>query len=142
MVGEIRDISTGGIAIKAALTGHLVLVDTPYQRLPGHDHAYDRHGVGAVQRGFSALNLISAQRLARRICTNCKVEASYDEEYLKAAKIDFDWVQLEHQLYKGEGLRPVRRLRLQGPVRLLRGHDHVDPAAEGDHGRDRDGRAA
>jgi type IV pilus assembly protein PilB len=50
----------------------------------------------------SALNLISAQRLGRRICKNCKVEASYEEEYLKAARVDLDWAS-STQLYKGEG---------------------------------------
>jgi type IV pilus assembly protein PilB len=50
----------------------------------------------------SALNLISAQRLARRICTACKVEATYEEDYLKAAKIDMDWAH-GTTFYKGEG---------------------------------------
>jgi type IV pilus assembly protein PilB len=50
----------------------------------------------------SALNLLSAQRLARRICTKCKVEATYPEEYLKSAKVDLNWAHA-HTLYKGEG---------------------------------------
>jgi type IV pilus assembly protein PilB len=50
----------------------------------------------------SALNLLSAQRLGRRICQNCKVEATYTEEYLKSAKVDLDWVH-GRTLYKGEG---------------------------------------
>jgi type IV pilus assembly protein PilB len=50
----------------------------------------------------SALNLLSAQRLARRICLNCKVEATYTEEYFKSAKVDLDWVSA-NTLYKGEG---------------------------------------
>ena len=51
MVGEIRDIETGGIAIKAALTGHLVLSSTLHTNdAPVHDHAHDRHGDRAVQR--------------------------------------------------------------------------------------------
>jgi type IV pilus assembly protein PilB len=50
----------------------------------------------------SALNLLTAQRLARRICTNCKVEATYEEEYLKSAKVDLDWAHA-NTLYKGEG---------------------------------------
>jgi type IV pilus assembly protein PilB len=101
MVGEIRDIETGGIAIKAALTGHLVLStlhtnDTPSTITRMIDMGLEPFNVA------SALNLLSAQRLGRRICQNCKVEATYTEEYLKSAKIDIDWVH-GRTLYKGEG---------------------------------------
>ena len=51
MVGEIRDLETGGIAIKAALTGHLVLSTLHTNDAPEHDHPSDRHGPRAVQRG-------------------------------------------------------------------------------------------
>jgi type IV pilus assembly protein PilB len=50
----------------------------------------------------SALNLISAQRLARRICATCKEEATYEEEFLQSAKLDLDWVA-SHTLYRGKG---------------------------------------
>ena len=101
MVGEIRDIETGGIAIKASLTGHLVLStlhtnDTPSTITRLIDMGLEPFNVA------SALNLLSAQRLARRICQNCKVEATYTEEFLKSSKIDPDWVHA-HTLYKGEG---------------------------------------
>ena len=101
MVGEIRDIETGGIAIKASLTGHLVLStlhtnDTPSTITRLIDMGLEPFNVA------SALNLLSAQRLARRICQNCKVEATYTEEFLKSSKIDPDWVH-SHTLYKGEG---------------------------------------
>jgi type IV pilus assembly protein PilB len=101
MVGEIRDLETGGIAIKAALTGHLVLStlhtnDTPSTVTRLIDMGLESFNVA------SALNLVSAQRLARRICPNCKVEATYEGEYLKAARVPLDWVS-KHTLYKGEG---------------------------------------
>jgi type IV pilus assembly protein PilB len=101
MVGEIRDLETGGIAIKAALTGHLVLStlhtnDTPSTITRMIDMGLEPFNVA------SALNLLSAQRLARRICKNCKVETTYTEEYFKAGKIDFDWAT-KHTFYKGEG---------------------------------------
>lgn len=101
MVGEIRDISTGGIAIKAALTGHLVLSTLHTNDCPGTITRMLDMGLEPFNVA-SALNLISAQRLARRICTNCKVEATYEEEYLTSAKIDLDWVA-GNTLYKGEG---------------------------------------
>jgi type IV pilus assembly protein PilB len=101
MVGEIRDIETGGIAIKAALTGHLVLStlhtnDTPSTITRMIDMGLEPFNVA------SALNLLSAQRLARRICQNCKVEATYTDEFLKSAKVDLDWAH-KNTLYKGEG---------------------------------------
>ncbi|MFQ5535860.1 MAG: type IV-A pilus assembly ATPase PilB [Gemmatimonadota bacterium] len=101
MVGEIRDIETGGIAIKAALTGHLVLStlhtnDTPSTITRMIDMGLEPFNVA------SALNLLTAQRLVRRICSNCQVEASYDEEFLKSAKVPLDWAE-KTTFYKGEG---------------------------------------
>jgi type IV pilus assembly protein PilB len=101
MVGEIRDLLTGGIAIKAALTGHLVLSTLHTNDCPGTVTRLMDMGLEPFNVA-SALNLVSAQRLARRICTKCKVEATYDEDYFKAAKIDLDWVH-STTLYKGEG---------------------------------------
>ncbi|HSH76262.1 MAG TPA: ATPase, T2SS/T4P/T4SS family, partial [Longimicrobiales bacterium] len=99
--GEIRDTETGSIAIKAALTGHLVLStlhtnDTASTITRMIDMGLETFNVA------SALNLLSAQRLGRRICTNCKKEASYSEEYLRSAKVDLDWAHA-HTLYRGEG---------------------------------------
>jgi type IV pilus assembly protein PilB len=112
MVGEIRDLETGGIAIKAALTGHLVLStlhtnDTPSTITRMIDMGLEPFNVA------SALNLLSAQRLGRRICTHCKVEATYSEEYLKSAKVDLDWASA-HTLYKGEGCDQCGRSGYKG----------------------------
>jgi type IV pilus assembly protein PilB len=101
MVGEIRDLETGGIAIKASLTGHLVMStlhtnDTPSTVTRLIDMGLEPFNVA------SALNLVSAQRLARRICTACKVETSYEEEYLRSAKIPLDWAH-KQTFYKGKG---------------------------------------
>jgi type IV pilus assembly protein PilB len=101
MLGEIRDLETGGIAIKAALTGHLVLStlhtnDTPSTITRLMDMGLEPFNVA------SALNLVTAQRLARRICKHCKTEATYAPEYLNAAKIPLDWYE-SHTLYKGAG---------------------------------------
>ena len=101
MVGEIRDIETGGIAIKAALTGHLVLStlhtnDTPSTITRMIDMGLEPFNIA------SALNLLSAQRLARRICKNCKAETTYDAEYFNAAKIDLAWAA-KTTFYKGTG---------------------------------------
>ncbi len=101
MVGEIRDIETGGIAIKAALTGHLVLStlhtnDTPSTITRMIDMGLEPFNLAA------ALNLITAQRLLRRICSDCRVETTYDEEFLNSAKISLDWAGTQ-TFYKGQG---------------------------------------
>jgi type IV pilus assembly protein PilB len=101
MVGEIRDLETGGIAIKAALTGHLVLStlhtnDAPSTITRLIDMGLEPFNVAA------ALNLVTAQRLLRRICTNCKVEAKFSDEVLRMAKLPAGWLD-QHTLYRGEG---------------------------------------
>ncbi|MEJ2540166.1 MAG: type IV-A pilus assembly ATPase PilB [Gemmatimonadota bacterium] len=101
MVGEIRDIETGGIAIKAALTGHLVLSTL-------HTNDCASTVTRLIDMGLepfnvaSALNLLTAQRLVRRICERCKVETTYQEEYLRAARVPLDWAA-STTFYKGEG---------------------------------------
>ncbi len=86
MVGEVRDLETGGIAIKAALTGHLVLStlhtnDAPSTVTRLIDMGLEPFNVAA------ALNLITAQRLVRRICSHCRQPAEYPADYLDAAHI-------------------------------------------------------
>jgi type IV pilus assembly protein PilB len=50
----------------------------------------------------AALNLVTAQRLVRRICTSCKVEAGYDQKLLEMAKLPSGWLE-KVTLYRGEG---------------------------------------
>jgi type IV pilus assembly protein PilB len=83
MVGEIRDIETGSIAIKAALTGHLVLSTVHTNDAPSTITRLIDMGIEPFNVA-SAVNLIVAQRLVRRICTGCKVEHRYQPEELKA----------------------------------------------------------
>jgi len=83
MVGEIRDIETGSIAIKAALTGHLVLSTLHTNDAPSTITRMVDMGIEPFNVS-SAVNLIVAQRLVRRICKDCKAEASYSADELKA----------------------------------------------------------
>jgi type IV pilus assembly protein PilB len=71
MVGEIRDLETGEIAIKAAQTGHLVLSTLHTNDAPQTITRLANMGIPAYNVA-SALLLIIAQRLARRLCNNCK----------------------------------------------------------------------
>src|SRR5947209_6498641 len=86
MVGEIRDLETGGIAIKAALTGHLVLSTLHTNSAPETVTRLLDMGLEPFNVA-SALNLVLAQRLVRRICGNCKVHYTPSELEFSAAKV-------------------------------------------------------
>ncbi|HUH03521.1 MAG TPA: type IV-A pilus assembly ATPase PilB [Kofleriaceae bacterium] len=82
MVGEIRDFETAEIAVKAALTGHLVLSTLHTNDAPSTVSRLLNMGVEPFLVTAS-LNLILAQRLARRICTECKTTAEKHPEPLR-----------------------------------------------------------
>ena len=73
LVGEIRDFETAEIAIKAALTGHLVLSTLHTNDAPGTIHRLVNMGIDSFLVA-GAVSLICAQRLVRRICTGCMEE--------------------------------------------------------------------
>jgi type IV pilus assembly protein PilB len=101
MVGEIRDIETGSIAIKAALTGHLVLSTLHTNDAPSTITRMVDMGIEPFNVA-SAVNLITAQRLVRRICSKCKEPATYPTEYLRAAGLS-DQEIAESTFYRGKG---------------------------------------
>ncbi|MCD6452418.1 MAG: type II/IV secretion system protein [Acidobacteria bacterium] len=87
MVGEIRDPETAQIAVQSALTGHLVLTTVHA------NNVFDVIGrllnMGVEPYNFvSALNCVSAQRLVRVICENCKTEVRYPPELLEESGLD------------------------------------------------------
>jgi type IV pilus assembly protein PilB len=101
MIGEIRDLETGGIAIKAALTGHLVLSTLHTNDAPSTITRMIDMGIEAFNVA-SAVNLVVAQRLIRRICKDCKGEHTYKDEELKA--LGTDLVKLKQLTFmKGAG---------------------------------------
>jgi type IV pilus assembly protein PilB len=81
MVGEIRDFETAEISIKAALTGHLVLSTIHTNDAPSTVNRLLNMGVEPFLVS-SAVNLLLAQRLARRICSDCKEEVEVTKETL------------------------------------------------------------
>src|SRR5687767_11386982 len=89
MVGEIRDLETGGIAIKAALTGHLVMSTLHTNSAPETVTRLLDMGLEPFNVA-SALNLVVAQRLIRRICTRCKQKYDPSDEDLAGAKVSRD----------------------------------------------------
>jgi type IV pilus assembly protein PilB len=89
MIGEIRDLETGSIAIKAALTGHLVLSTLHTNDAPSTVTRLIDMGIEAFNVA-SAVNLVVAQRLVRRVCSDCKAPATYTAEVLASLGIDLD----------------------------------------------------
>ena len=83
MIGEIRDLETGSIAIKAALTGHLVLSTLHTNDAPSTVTRMIDMGLEAFNVA-SAVNLVVAQRLVRRICKSCKEPTSYPDDVLSS----------------------------------------------------------
>jgi type IV pilus assembly protein PilB len=79
LVGEIRDYDTGSIAVKAALTGHLVLSTLHTNDAPSTIGRLVDMGIEPFLVA-SSVNLIVAQRLVRRLCKRCRSEAALHEE--------------------------------------------------------------
>jgi type IV pilus assembly protein PilB len=95
MVGEIRDLETADIAIKAAQTGHMVMSTLHTNDAPTTLTRLANMGVAAFNIAASVL-LITAQRLARKLCENCKAPADYPRDAMlkagfKAEDLDGNW---------------------------------------------------
>ncbi|MFL5573220.1 MAG: GspE/PulE family protein [Gemmatimonadaceae bacterium] len=86
MLGEIRDLETGGIAIKAALTGHLVLSTLHTNSAPETVTRLMDMGIEPFNVA-SALNLVLAQRLVRRVCGKCAEAYKMDPAEISGAKV-------------------------------------------------------
>ncbi len=114
MVGEIRDLETADIAIKAAQTGHMVLSTLHTNDAPSTLVRLDNMGVAPFNIASSVI-LITAQRLARRLCT-CKQPAELSTEALLAAgfsepDLDGSWVP-----YKAVGCERCKGSGYKGRV--------------------------
>jgi type IV pilus assembly protein PilB len=101
MIGEIRDLETGGIAIKAALTGHLVLSTLHTNDAPSTITRMIDMGIEAFNVA-SAVNLVVAQRLVRRICKDCKGPHEYTDVELRAVGEDLEAIR-QIPFMKGRG---------------------------------------
>jgi len=101
MIGEIRDFETAEIGVKAALTGHLVLSTLHTNDAPSTINRLLNMGIEPFLVA-SAVNLITGQRLGRRICQECMVPEDIPKETLIQAGIPEDQAD-ETVCYKGEG---------------------------------------
>jgi len=89
MVGEIRDLETAEIAVKAALTGHLVLSTLHTNDAPSTINRLLHMGVQPYLVANS-VNLICAQRLVRRICRGCAQQATLSSEEIRSSGISLN----------------------------------------------------
>jgi type IV pilus assembly protein PilB len=101
LVGEIRDFETAEVAIKAAMTGHLVLSTLHTNDAPSSINRMMNMGIEPFLVA-SSTHLVAAQRLVRRICSNCKEPHEVPEQAL--LNIGFTKDELESlQLFRGRG---------------------------------------
>jgi len=98
MIGEIRDLETADMAIKAASTGHMVLSTLHTNDAPSTLTRLLNMGVAPFNIA-SAVSLITAQRLARRLCKNCKVPLDVPKEALLGVGFTEEDFKDEWQLY-------------------------------------------
>ncbi|MHC4624863.1 MAG: GspE/PulE family protein [Planctomycetota bacterium] len=101
LIGEIRDKETVEIAIKASLTGHLVLSTFHTNDAPSAISRFVYMGIEPYLLA-STMNLIVAQRLVRRICDRCKKKVHLGQDVLKCLKIDPEQAK-KADIYRGEG---------------------------------------
>jgi type IV pilus assembly protein PilB len=116
MVGEVRDFETAEIAVKAALTGHLVLSTLHTNDAPSTVSRLLNMGVEPFLVAAS-VNLILAQRLARRVCAECKQEIEPSPQALIDLGMRPELAQ-SVKLYKGAGCRNCADTGYKGRVAL------------------------
>lgn len=116
MVGEIRDFETAEISIKAALTGHLVLSTLHTNDAPSTINRLLNMGIEPFLVSSSVI-LILAQRLARKICPNCKAEEKVPPPAL--VKVGFTEEEAASlKVYKGKGCPVCNNSGYKGRIAL------------------------
>jgi type IV pilus assembly protein PilB len=116
LVGEIRDFETAEIAVKAALTGHMVLSTLHTNDAPSTISRLMNMGIEPFLVATS-VNLICAQRLVRRICSNCKTELEVPEQALIDAGYTPEEVKTT-KIYHGKGCSTCNKNGYKGRTGL------------------------
>ena len=128
LVGEIRDFETAEIAIKAALTGHLVLSTLHTNDAPSTISRLMNMGIEPFLVATS-VNLIQAQRLIRRICKDCKIEHPTPSE----AMVEIGFTPQEAKTmktYKGKGCSTCNNTGYKGRIGLYEVMEVTDDIRE------------
>lgn len=128
LVGEIRDFETAEIAVKAALTGHMVISTLHTNDAPSTISRLMNMGIEPFLVATS-VNLIQAQRLIRRICAACKEEISAPAQAL--IEVGFSEEESETlKLYKGKGCEKCNGTGYKGRVGLYEVMEMTDAIRE------------
>jgi type II secretory ATPase GspE/PulE/Tfp pilus assembly ATPase PilB-like protein len=117
MVGEIRDRETAEMAVRSAMTGHIVLSTVHANDAPSTATRLTTMGVEAFLAA-SALSLVVAQRLVRRVCPHCKHEVKPPEEKLMALGLATSRVK-PSRFFEGRGCQECRMRKHLGRVAIF-----------------------
>lgn len=128
MIGEIRDFETAEIAVKAALTGHLVLSTLHTNDAPATINRLLNMGIEPFLVA-SAVNLITAQRLARRVCSECKEKEDIPVQSLIDAGVSPEEAP-EFVCYKGKGCATCNNTGYKGRVGFYQVMPMLEPIRE------------
>ena len=128
MIGEIRDFETAEIGVKAALTGHLVLSTLHTNDAPSTINRLLNMGIEPFLVA-SAVNLITAQRLARRVCGECKVVEDIPEKALIDAGVPPHEAK-DYVCYKGTGCAKCNNTGYKGRVGFYQVMPMLEPIRE------------
>jgi type IV pilus assembly protein PilB len=128
MVGEIRDFETAEIGVKAALTGHLVLSTLHTNDAPSTVSRLLNMGIEPFLVTAS-VNLVLAQRLARRICADCKMADEKHPEALAKMGMTEDQIR-KATIMKGRGCNTCNNTGYKGRVALYEVMPFTDPLKE------------
>ena len=128
LVGEIRDFETAEIAIKAALTGHLVLSTLHTNDAPSTISRLMNMGIEPFLVATS-VNLIQAQRLIRRVCKDCKQEHPTPPEALIEVGFSADEARTM-KTYKGKGCVTCNQTGYKGRIGLYEVMEITDELRE------------
>jgi len=129
MVGEIRDFETGEIAVKAALTGHMVLSTLHTNDAPATITRLLNMGIESFLVTAS-LNCVVAQRLGRKICSECKEEQSITKEELLDLGATEQMLENGFKIYKGKGCDLCNHTGYKGRIAFYEVLKMTDPIKE------------
>lgn len=117
MLGEIRDAETAGIAIQAALTGHLVFSTLHTNDAPGAVARLTDIGIKPFLTA-SAVRAILAQRLVRKLCNECKTPSALSEAEMRALRLDASQV-MEATIMGPTGCNKCRKAGFRGRLAVI-----------------------
>jgi type IV pilus assembly protein PilB len=128
MVGEIRDFETAEIAVKASLTGHLVLSTLHTNDAPATISRLLNMGIEPFLITAS-VNLVLAQRLARKVCKDCAAPIEVDVKALKDLGMSDEQAN-SAKLMKGKGCKTCNDTGYKGRVALYEVMRFIEPLKE------------